>query len=93
MSIFIIMILGIGLILGPMAAASAGYPLGGAASATCVLFGSVVTLLAGVALVFTRLYQKTKASEAFVRTGSGGVKVIRDGGAIIIPVLHELKSI
>ena len=51
--------------------------------------GIVLVLLCVVLLTITRLYVKTKASEAFVKTGMGGLKVIRDGGAIILPVIHQ----
>ena len=50
-------------------------------------------LLAGTLLVITRLYVKTKASEAFVRTGMGGLKVIQDGGALVIPVIHQIVRV
>jgi flotillin len=40
--------------------------------------------------VITRLYRKTSADEAFVKTGVGGRRCIIDGGAIVIPVVHEV---
>jgi flotillin len=60
--------------------------------ASAIMTGSGVLLLAlvGVVMIITRLYVKTKASEAFVRTGWGGMKIIKDGGAIVIPVIHSL---
>ena len=42
-------------------------------------------------LIVTRLYVKTKASEAFVRTGMGGMKVIQDGGALVVPSIRRGK--
>lgn len=93
MAIFVLFITAIGLLSLPVLAASAGYELLGVANAASVLLGTALALVSGIALVFVRLYRKTKASEAFVRTGSGGVKVIRDGGAIVVPVLHELVSV
>jgi uncharacterized membrane protein YqiK len=41
-------------------------------------------------VVITRLYRKTSADEAFVKTGVGGRRCIIDGGAIVIPVVHEV---
>jgi len=93
MTVLALSILALALIAAPPALAASGYPLGAAPSVILTLVGVAALLLAGVLLVITRLYQKTKASEAFVRTGAGGVKVIRDGGALILPVLHELVRV
>ena len=41
-------------------------------------------------MIITRLYRKTSADEAFVKTGVGGRRCIIDGGAIVIPVVHEV---
>src|SRR5215470_14408202 len=49
----------------------------------------VVGLLA-VGLIFARLYRRASKERAFVRTGMGGQKVVKDGGAIVLPVFHEL---
>lgn len=46
--------------------------------------------LLGIGLVLARLYRRATKQLAFVRTGLGGQKVIMDGGAIILPVFHEL---
>ena len=40
-------------------------------------------------LVFARLYHRASKEIAFVRTGLGGEKVVRDGGALVLPVMHE----
>src|SRR5690242_14899777 len=57
-----------------------------------VLTGIGLTLLLVVAViaVVTRLYRKTSANMAFVRTGMGGVKVVQDGGTLVIPVVHQV---
>jgi uncharacterized membrane protein YqiK len=39
------------------------------------------------------LYQKTSANRAMVRTGTGGAKVVVDGGRFVIPFLHEMRWI
>jgi len=54
-----------------------------------VLFLGLVTL----GLVFSKLYKKTTKEMAFVRTGFGGEKVILNGGAVILPVLHDVVFI
>jgi uncharacterized membrane protein YqiK len=41
-------------------------------------------------LIFARLYHRASKERAFVRTGMGGQKVVKDGGAIVLPVFHEV---
>jgi uncharacterized membrane protein YqiK len=43
-----------------------------------------------IGLIFARLYHRATKEIAFVRTGLGGQKVIMDGGAIVLPVFHEI---
>jgi uncharacterized membrane protein YqiK len=53
----------------------------------------VAILLAGaitIGLILARLYQRASKERAFVRTGLGGQKVVMDGGAVCLPVFHEL---
>jgi uncharacterized membrane protein YqiK len=52
--------------------------------------GVAVLLVVTVIAVITRLYRKTSANMAFVRTGMGGVKVVQDGGTLVIPVVHQV---
>lgn len=84
---------GISLTVSPIVARSLGHPLSSGQAALAIGGGVAVLLVTGVLATFTRLYQKTKASEAFVRTGFGGVRVIRDGGALVIPFVHELARV
>jgi uncharacterized membrane protein YqiK len=49
-----------------------------------------VLLVAAVVLVVTRLYRRAAANMAFVRTGSGGAKVVKDGGKVVVPFLHQI---
>ena len=53
------------------------------------IIGAVVLLVSGLLIIIARLYQKTSANEAFVRTGMGGRSVVLDGGALVIPVVHK----
>ena len=43
-----------------------------------------------IGLVFARLYRRASKERSFVRTGLGGQKVVKDGGAIVLPVFHEV---
>jgi uncharacterized membrane protein YqiK len=86
-------LLGLFLLGAPMVARVLGHAVGPLEAAILTGSGIAVLLGTGVLLTITRLYQKTKASEAFVRTGLGGVRVIRDGGALAIPFVHELTRV
>lgn len=60
------------------------------------LGGSFVVALvvfAALALLLAKLYKKASKEVAFVRTGAGGAKVIKDGGAIVFPILHEITKV
>lgn len=46
-----------------------------------------------IGLIFAKLYVRATKEVAFVRTGMGGEKVVKDGGAICLPVLHETISV
>jgi len=58
-----------------------------------VLLGGGIVLLFGILVTITRLYRKTSADQAFVRTGVGGRKCVIDGGALVIPVVHEVIDV
>jgi uncharacterized membrane protein YqiK len=57
-----------------------------------LLVPAVVILVAlfALGLIFARLYHRSSKEIAFVRTGLGGELVVRDGGALVLPVLHEV---
>lgn len=50
--------------------------------------GFVALLVLGI--ILARLYTRANKERAFVRTGFGGEKIIKDGGAMVFPVLHEI---
>ncbi len=56
------------------------------------IFISVAILIAllVIGLVFSSLYTRSSKERSFVRTGMGGQKIIMNGGAIVLPVLHEI---
>ncbi|MEW6339793.1 MAG: flotillin family protein [Pseudomonadota bacterium] len=54
---------------------------------------AVVIGLSVIGLIFARLYVRASAERAFVRTGLGGQKVIMSGGAVVLPVFHEVVAI
>jgi len=48
-----------------------------------------VLVVIGVYLV-NWLYRRSSAELAFVRTGWGGQKVVLDGGAFVVPIIHDV---
>ncbi|WP_019614268.1 flotillin family protein [Psychromonas ossibalaenae] len=51
--------------------------------------GIGLVALITIGIVFAKLYVRATKEIAFVRTGMGGEKVVKDGGAVVLPVLHE----
>jgi len=52
--------------------------------------GIIIISLLTIGIVFSRLYKRASKEVSFVRTGFGGQKVIMNGGALVLPVLHEV---
>lgn len=72
--------------------------LTGTASAGSLLEVSLLALTAivilfGLLLIIVRLYRRAEKDKAFVRTGFGGMRVIIDGGAIVLPILHQIRFV
>lgn len=55
-----------------------------------IIAGVVVVALFAIGLMLARLYKRATKEVSFVRTGFRGEKVIVNGGAIVLPVLHEI---
>ena len=60
-------------------------------------FGTFILGLIGVAIVVAIvvwllhwLYLRSSKERAFVRTGLGGQRVVLDGGAFVLPIVHEV---
>jgi uncharacterized membrane protein YqiK len=58
-----------------------------------VVVGAVVLGLLIIGLMLTKLYRRASKEQAFVRTGLGGELVVKDGGALILPVFHDTIAI
>lgn len=52
--------------------------------------GVILVALLILGMILARLYKRATKEISFVRTGFGGEKVIVNGGAIVLPVLHEI---
>ena len=57
---------------------------------TLIIPGVIIVALVTIGLIIARLYQRASKETSFVRTGLGGEKVIMNGGALVLPVLHEV---
>jgi len=55
--------------------------------------GIIVGLLIFISLIMARLYKRATRETSLVKTGSGGKKVIMDGGTIVVPFLHEIAKV
>ncbi|KPZ68653.1 Inner membrane protein YqiK [Shewanella sp. P1-14-1] len=68
-----------------------GIELSAGSNTTFILIMSGVAMLAfiTIGLIFAKLYIRATKEIAFVRTGLGGEKVVKDGGTVCLPVLHE----
>ncbi|WP_347455596.1 flotillin family protein [Acinetobacter thermotolerans] len=55
-----------------------------------IIAGVIFVVLITFGLIIARLYHRSSKEISFVRTGWGGEKVILGGGAIVLPVLHEI---
>ncbi len=58
-----------------------------------VTAGILIALFIFIGLIMARLYRRTTREVSLVKTGSGGKKVIMDGGTIAIPFLHEISFV
>lgn len=61
-------------------------------SLTGVLSTSLVIVIAiiGLGIILAKLYKKSTKEIAFVRTGFRGQKVVMNGGAIVLPIFHDV---
>lgn len=81
-------------IIGPLVAASAGIAaFSGPSQVILLAFGVAILIIGAIITTITRLYIKTSADQAFVRTGMGGQQPIIDGGALVVPVVHEIVPV
>lgn len=63
--------------------------LGNAVLAIVVALVAIVVLW----LLFWWLYRRATKELSFVRTGFGGQKVVMNGGALVLPVLHDIIQV
>src|SRR5437879_3691932 len=83
------MIVALAFIVVPIALEVNGHTLPSASLAILMVFGIALLIFGGFVTTVTRLYHKTSADVAFVRTGMGGSRAVIDGGCVVIPVIHN----
>ena len=54
---------------------------------------AIIGLLLFIGLIMARLYKRATREMSLVKTGSGGRKVIMDGGTVVVPFLHEVAKV
>ncbi len=55
-----------------------------------MIAGVILVALIAMVLIFAKLYKRATKEVSFVRTGFGGQKVVMNGGAMVLPVFHEI---
>lgn len=94
MLLVLLALLGALLLLGPVViSAVAGVHLASAAVIILMLLGLLLLIGSTFVGVISKLYVRTSSSSALVRTGMGGLRVVKDGGSIFIPVIHNATRV
>lgn len=88
MILFVMFILGAALAIGPWAVPDGR--LSFAAQSVLSVIGGLLLIVSAFLTMVTKLYRKSSANMAFVRTGWGGAEVICDSGRYVFPVVHQL---
>lgn len=86
MFLFLLFVAGAGLAVGPWFVPE----MSPGTKVPLSVAGVVLLIVAAVFSIITKLYRKASANMAFVRTGMGGARVIKDGGTVVIPVVHQV---
>lgn len=55
--------------------------------------GIVAASILTIGIILAKLYTRTSAQRVFVRTGLGGSVVVSSGGAVVLPIFHEIQWI
>ena len=58
-----------------------------------ILLAIIVVGFVVIGLIMTTMFKRASKEQSFVRTGFGGQKVVKDGGAVVLPVFHEIIQI
>src|SRR5215467_14123841 len=71
-----------------------GYAMTGAQFGEVILWLVVVAIVVVIVVwLMNWLYLRSSKERAFVRTGLGGQKVVMNGGAFVLPIVHEVVPV
>ena len=91
MILVLLFLIGAAMAVGPWIVQTASLSsLPWTASVVISICGLGLLIIVATVVIFTRLYRLAAANLAFVRTGSGGAKVIKDTGKLVVPVMHQV---
>ncbi|HEV2293477.1 MAG TPA: SPFH domain-containing protein [Tepidisphaeraceae bacterium] len=91
--IFVLFLIGLALAVGPYFLPLLGVELGFVSQVLISGAGLVVLALVALIAAVNRLWRKASANMAFVLTGGKQARVIVDGGAFVIPVVHHVTPV
>jgi len=90
MMLIVMFLVGSVMMIAPWVISAQTIPLTTPAKVVITIVGFGVVAVTLIMLVISKLYRKASANMAFVRTGMGGAKPIKDGGTLVIPVVHQV---
>lgn len=94
MFLVLLALLGVVLLLGPIIVpAVLGVHIASVAVVILMLLGIVLLTTSMFMGVISKLYVRTSSSSALVRTGMGGMAVVKDGGSLFIPMVHNATRV
>ncbi|MGB7156655.1 MAG: SPFH domain-containing protein [Tepidisphaeraceae bacterium] len=91
--IFLLFLIGLALAVGPYFLPMIGVQIGFVSQVLMSGAGLVVLGLVALIAAVNRLWRKASANMAFVLTGGKQARVIVDGGAFVIPVVHHVTPV
>ncbi|MEW6730443.1 MAG: hypothetical protein AB1489_03795 [Acidobacteriota bacterium] len=86
---FIIVVIGLVFMVCPIAIQAYQLNVHPGLQITFALLGLLLTIAGGILSSYNNFYVKPEPNQVLVRTGRGGLKVIKDNGGWIIPILHK----
>src|SRR6476660_9214403 len=87
---FVDVVIGVG--YGPVVATL--YTIADLVNLIAIAIIILLTILVAVGVYLLHwLYRHSSKDEAFVRTGLGGEKVVMGGGALVIPIIHDITLV
>lgn len=93
MVLVLLAVLGCVLLLGPIGALMMGTHLPSLVTLICMFLGVLLIFGTTIVAVISKLYVRANTDMALIRTGLGGLRIIKDGGTLYIPVIHSLTKV